>query len=79
MSEGRQVRGAQHHFARLSEEDVLLVKRLLEQRERARKLMEGLTLEAIARRVGCGKNAIYHISKGHSWCHLQDEVNSEHG
>ena len=74
--EGKQVRGSAHHFAKLNEEDVHKVRYLLEQREKVRKLMEGLTLEAIGRRVGCGKNAVYHISKGNSWKHLPDGVDS---
>jgi hypothetical protein len=49
------------------------VKRLLKQREVARRLMEGLTLEAIGRRVGVGKNAVYHISKKNSWAHIKEE------
>ena len=49
MSEGKQVCGSAHHFAKLNEDDVRKIRHLLEQREKVRKLMEGLTLEAIGK------------------------------
>jgi hypothetical protein len=70
---GQQTRGSGHHFSKLTEEEVHKVRYLLNQRETVRKMMEGLTLEAIGRRLGVGKNAIYHIAKGNSWRHLADE------
>ena len=70
--EGRQMRGSGHHFSKLSEDDVHQIRHLLAQRERLRKMMEGLTLEAIGRRLGVGKNAVYHIAKGNSWGHLTE-------
>jgi len=73
MTQGHQVHGEGHHFSRLSEEDVLKIQFLLEQREKARKIMEGLTYERIARRFNVGKNAIYHLAKGNSWRHLLDK------
>ena len=69
MSDGKQVRGSAHHFAKLNEADVRKIRYLLEQREKVRQLMEGLTYEAIGRRCEVGRNAVYHIAKGNSWKH----------
>lgn len=68
-----QARGSGHHFSKLTEEDVLKIRHLLKQRARLRMMMEGLTLAAIGRRCGVGKNAVYHINKGNSWRHLTDK------
>ena len=67
MIEGRYVRGERHHFAKLTETQVGQIRYLLEQREKVRKLMKNLTYEAIGRRCGIGRNAVYHIAKGDSW------------
>jgi len=67
-------RGENHHFAKLDLEQVELARHLLEQRDRAIKLMKGLTYAAIGRRCGVGKNAIYHIAKGNSWKNSGDSV-----
>ena len=69
MSKGK---GEGHHFARMTEEQARLALRLLQQRDVAIKLMEGLTYEAIGRRCGVGKNAIFHLAKGNSWGHLKE-------
>jgi len=60
-------RGEGHHFATLTQKQVDQIRLLLEQREKVRKLMEGLTFEAIGEKVGCGRNAVWHIHKKHSW------------
>ena len=77
MSDGNQVRGENHHFSSLTEEQVRKIIRLLKQRDTARKLAEGLTYEKIGRRFGVGRNAIYHLAKHNSWAHLVNEVDSE--
>lgn len=77
MSDQRQVRGEDHHFSKLTEEQVRRVLYLLKQRDVARKLAEGLTYEKIARRIGCGKNTVYHLAKGNSWKHVINQVDSK--
>jgi DNA invertase Pin-like site-specific DNA recombinase len=64
-------RGENHHFAKITREQAEKIIHLLEQRDVARKLMEGLTYEKIARRFGVSRNAVYHISKKNSWKHLK--------
>lgn len=66
-------KGEGHHFSKMTEEQAMKVIRLLEQRDVARKLMEGLTYEKIAKRFGVSKNAVYHIAKLNSWKHLKRE------
>lgn len=67
MTEKGRGRGEGHHFAKLTEAEVERIRFLLEQRDKVRKLMEGLTYEKIAHRFDVSKNAIYHISKGSAW------------
>ena len=71
---GNQRRGEAHHFAKLTAEQVEKARFLLEQREKTRLIMKGLTYEAIGRRCGVGKNAIYHLAKGNSWKIKADSV-----
>jgi DNA invertase Pin-like site-specific DNA recombinase len=66
-------KGEKHHFAKLEQEQAEKIIHLLEQRDRAIKLMKGLTYQAIARRFGVSRNAVYHISKSNSWKHLKRE------
>jgi len=73
MSKTDKSHGEGHHFSRLTQADAEKIIRLLEQRDVARKLMEGLTYEKIARRFGVSSNAVYHISKKNSWRHLKRE------
>lgn len=70
---GQQIRGSDHHFSKLSEDDVHKIRYLLEQRRKLHLMLRGLTLEAIGRRFSVKKNAIYHISKRNSWGHLKEE------
>ena len=69
---GSQVKGSAHHFAKLTEEDVREIRKLLMEREKVVELMSTLTFKSIASRVSregreVSANAIWHINQGHSW------------
>lgn len=59
--------GDNSHLSHINAETAKEIKRLLLQRETARKLMEGLTYRAIAKRCGTSVSTVYHIMAGNSW------------
>lgn len=56
-------RGSDHHFARLTEADIPVIRA---------KLREGVSESRIAAMFGVSRGAINNIRRGNSWAHIED-------
>lgn len=61
VAKGRQERGAQHHAAKLTESDVVEIRRLYRPR---------IGVSALAERFGVSRRTIHDVATGRKWAHI---------
>lgn len=64
MSKGRQAKGSKHGTAKLTEEDVLEIRRLL---------TSNITPKVVAKQYGVCRATISGIKRGYKWKHVKGE------
>jgi len=64
-------RGSQRYNAKLTEEDVTLIRQLIRDREHHREQLRRLTNRAIAEKFDVTHSCIDKISAGEAWIHVQ--------
>jgi len=63
-------RGEKHYNAKLSEEDVRLIKQLIHQRRTLMQQLARVSNKAIAEKFEVSTRTIDKISEGYSWIHI---------
>jgi len=62
--------GSMNYFAKLTEEDVMLIRELIKEREEARKKASSLSNKKIAEKFEVSQWTINLISAGRTWTHV---------
>ena len=67
-------RGSDLPWAKLDEDAVTEIRRLIRQREAYRAMARALSNAAIAERFGVHRRTIENISAGHGWAHVNEDA-----
>ncbi len=69
--------GENHSNSKLNNEDVLLIKQLVEERKILKQKFKNLSDENIAKKFSVSRSAIRDIREGKRWGHVQLPINNQ--